>query len=232
MELSTDTTATTVTDPADALGSRQLGGDGIDVRWIMPEGFLELPFEADDLDELALKLIDFAKQSLPGDYEEAQHEYAAMCAAHYDEFIEAGVQYVGFVTTEVDGVRCTATVNVSLVDLDERAGANPVGFLATTVRHLELGQVSEAQLPCGPAVTCVGNRSSSVDGNLTGSGRAEPMWTSFIQVQIPLTNGTVLVLEMGTPTVEGWEVFSAMFAGIVKSVRFFDGNGAMVVMPG
>ncbi|MEU1911651.1 hypothetical protein [Streptomyces massasporeus] len=205
---------------------------GIEVRWIMPEGFLELPFEADDLDELAEQIIELAKQALPGADEEVQVQYAAMCAAHYDEFIEAGVQYAGFVTTEVDGVRCTATVNVSLLDLDERAGANPAGFIATTMRHLELGQVGEVQLPCGPAVTCVGNRSSDVDGSLTQSGQNEPMWTSFIQVQIPLNNGTVLLMEMGTPTVDGWDVFSAMFAGVVKSVRFFDTDGAPLVMPG
>jgi hypothetical protein len=205
---------------------------GIEVRWIMPEGFLELPFEADDLDELADQLVELAKQALPGADEEVQVQYAAMCAAHYDEFIEAGVQYAGFVTTEVDGVRCTASVNVSLLDLDERAGANPVGFIATTMRHLELGQIGEVELPCGPAVTCVGNRSSGIDGSLTQSGQDEPIWTSFIQVQIPLNNGTVLLLEMGTPTVEGWDVFSAMFAGIVKSVRFFDVDGAPLVMPG
>ena len=206
--------------------------DGIEVRWIMPEGFLELPFEADDLDELADHLVELAKQALPGANEEVQVQYAAMCAAHYDEFIEAGVQYAGFVTTEVDGVRCTASVNVSLLDLDERAGANPVGFIATTMRHLELGQIGEVELPCGPAVTCVGNRSSGIDGSLTQSGQDEPVWTSFIQVQIPLNNGTVLLLEMGTPTVEGWDVFSAMFAGIVKSVRLFDDSGGPLVMPG
>ncbi|PNG20892.1 hypothetical protein [Streptomyces cahuitamycinicus] len=206
--------------------------DGIEVRWIMPEGFLELPFEADDLDELADRLVELAKQALPGADEEVQVQYAAMCAAHYDEFIEAGVQYAGFVTTEVDGVRCTASVNVSLLDLDERAGADPVGFIATTMRHLELGQIGEVELPCGPAVTCVGNRSSGIDGSLTQSGQEEPVWTSFIQVQIPLNNGTVLLLEMGTPTVEGWDVFSAMFAGVVKSVRFFDADGAPLVMSG
>jgi hypothetical protein len=205
---------------------------GLEVRWIMPEGFLELPFEADDLDELAEELVELAKQALPGADEEVQVQYAAMCAAHYDEFIEAGVQYAGFVTTEVDGVRCTATVNVSLLDLDERAGKNPAGFIATTMRHLELGEVGEVQLPCGPAVTCVGNRSSSIDGSLTQSGQDESIWTSFIQAQIPLTNGTVLVLEMGTPTVEGWDVFSAMFAGIVKSVRLFGSDGVPLVMRG
>ncbi|WP_282702950.1 hypothetical protein [Streptomyces sp. CC219B] len=208
------------------------GNDGIEVRWIMPEGFLELPFEADDLDELAEKLVELAKQALPGADEEVQLQYAAMCAAHYDEFIEAGVQYAGFVTTEVEGVRCTATVNVSLMDLDERAGDNPAGFIAATMRHLELGQVDETRLPCGPAVTCVGSRPSSIDGSLTQSGQDESIWTSFIQVQVPLNNRTLLLLEMGTPTVEGWDVFSAMFAGIVKSIRFFDYQGAPLVMPG
>ncbi|MFH8659513.1 hypothetical protein [Streptomyces afghaniensis] len=220
------------TDTVDEAQRSLTESGGIEVRWIMPEGFLELPFEADDLEELGKQLLELAKQALPGADEEVQVQYAAMCVAHYDEFIEAGVQYAGFVTTEVDGVRCTATVNVSLLDLDERAGSNPVGFIATTMRHLELGQIGEVQLPCGPAVTCVGNRPSSIDGSLTQSGQDESIWTSFIQVQIPLTNGTVLLLEMGTPTVEGWDVFSAMFAGIVKSVRLFDSDGAPLVMPG
>ncbi|MGC0330237.1 hypothetical protein RKD23_003227 [Streptomyces sp. SAI-170] len=222
---------TTTTDTVDE-ARRSLTRGGVEVRWIMPEGFLELPFEADDLDDLADQLVELAKQALPGADEDVQLQYAAMCAANYDEFIAAGVQYAGFVTTEVDGVRCTATVNVSTMDLDERAGSDPAGFIATTLRHLALGQVGEVQLPCGPAVTCVGNRRSEVDGSLTPSGQDESIWTSFIQVQIPLDNGTVLLMEMGTPTVEGWEVFSAMFAGVVKSVRLFDDQGAPLVMPG
>lgn len=219
-------------DAVDEAQHSLTGSSGVEVRWIMPEGFLELPFEADDLDELADKLVALAGQALPGADQEVQLQWAAMCAAHYDEFIEAGVQYAGFVTTEVDGVRCTATVNVSLMELDEQAGSEPAGFLASTMRHLGLGQIGETQLPCGPAVTCVGNRSASIDGSLTQTGQDAPFWTSFIQVQIPLNNGTVLVLEMGTPTVEGWDVFSAMFAGIVKSVRFFDTEGNPLVMPG
>jgi hypothetical protein len=220
------------TDTVDEAQRSLTESGGIEVRWIMPEGFLELPFETDDLDELAEQLVELTEQALPGADEEVQLQYAAMCAAHYDEFIEAGVQYAGFVTTEVDGVRLTATVNVSLLDLDERAGNNPAGFIATTMRHLELGDVGEVQLPCGPAVTCVGNRPSSIDGSLTQSGQDESIWTSFIQVQIPLNNGTSLLLEMGTPTVEGWDVFSSMFAGVVKSVRLFDTDGAPLVMPG
>ncbi|WP_399887303.1 hypothetical protein ACGH7X_22460 [Streptomyces sp. BBFR51] len=220
------------TDAVDETRRSLMEASGIEIRWIMPEGFLELPFEADDLDELADRIVELAKRALPGADEEVQRQWAAMCAANYDDFIEAGVQYAGFVTTEVDGVRCTATVNVSIMDLDDRAGSNPVGFIASTLRHLELGQIEEVPLPCGPAVICVGNRSADVDASLTQSGRPEPIWTSFIQVHIPLVNGTVLLLEMGTPTAEGWDVFSAMFAGVTKSVRLFDDQGAPLVMPG
>ncbi|MEU0445516.1 hypothetical protein ACIPH4_08010 [Streptomyces tendae] len=220
------------TDAAAETRRSLAGAGGVEVRWIMPEGFLELPFEADDLDELAERIVELARRALPGADEGVHRQWAAMCAANYDDFIEAGVQYAGFVTTEVDGVRCTATVNVSIMDLDDRAGSNPTGFIASTLRHLELGQIEEVALPCGPAVLCVGNRSADVDGSLTQSGRPEPIWTSFIQVHVPLVNGTVLVLEMGTPTVEGWDVFSAMFAGVTKSVRLFDDHGAPLVMPG
>ncbi|MDO0926332.1 hypothetical protein QQY24_13195 [Streptomyces sp. TG1A-8] len=209
-----------------------IGGPGIDVRWIMPEGFFEIPMDAEDLDETAEQLVGLARAVMPEATFEVQLEWAVMVAAHYDSFMEAGIQYSGFVLTEVDGERCTATVTVSMIDLDERAGSHPAGFLGSTMRHLGLGQVSEIELPCGPAVSCIGTRTTSLPGNLTVSGTDEPVVTSFIQVQIPLSNGTVLVMEMGTPTPRGWDVFSAMFAGVVKSVRLFGESGKLTVMPG
>lgn len=207
------------------------GGAGIDVRWIMPEGFFEIPMDAEDLDQTAEQLVELAVKVMPDADFDVQLQWAVMIAAQYDSFVEAGVQYAGFCMTEVDGTRCTATVSVSMTDLDSRAGANPVGFLGSTMRHLGIGQVSEIELPCGPAVSCIGTRKASLDGSLTASGQAEPVLTSFIQVQIPLNNGTILVMEMGTPTPEGWNVFSSMFAGVVKSVRLFNEAGKPVVMP-
>lgn len=208
------------------------GENGIDVRWIMPEGFFEIPLDAEDLDETADQLMELARGVMPEADFDVQLQWAVMCAAHYDSFVEAGVQYAGFVLTEVEGTRCTATVTVSMIDLDTRAGSNPVGFMGTSMRHLGIGQVSEIELPCGPAVCCIGDRRGSLDGSLTESGQDETVRTSFIQVQVPLANGTAVVMEMGTPTPEGWDVFSSMFAGVVKSVRLFDAEGEPVVMPG
>ncbi|MFJ4920139.1 hypothetical protein [Streptomyces sp. NPDC088725] len=203
----------------------------IDVRWVMPEGFFEIPLDADSIDELADRMVTLGREILPGADSEIQVQLALMFAANLDTFAEAGVQYAGFVVTEVDGVRCTATVNVSLMDLDDSIAGKPVHAIAAAMRGLEMGEVAEIKLPCGPAVSCVGTRQTTVDGSLTPSGAAEPVWTSFIQVQVPLTNATVLVLELGTPTPEGWDVFSSMFAGVVKSLRLFDSDGTLLVMP-
>ncbi|MDQ1038014.1 hypothetical protein QFZ75_004430 [Streptomyces sp. V3I8] len=221
-----------ITTAADEDLREAAGTEGIDVRWIMPEGFFEIPMDAEDLDETAEQLVELARKALPEADFEVQLQWAVMVAAHYDSFVEAGVQYAGLCMTEVDGTRCTATVSISMVDLDQRAGARPVRFLGSSMRHLGLGQVSEIELPCGPAVSCIGTRKGSLDGSLTASGADENVLTSFIQVQIPLVNGTCVVLEMGSPTAEGWEVFSAMFAGVVKSVRLFDDAGKPLVMPG
>ncbi|WP_326694255.1 MULTISPECIES: hypothetical protein [unclassified Streptomyces] len=206
--------------------------EGIEIRWIMPEGFFELPMEAEDEDEIGERLVDLARRALPGADFEIQLQWAVMCAANYGAFAEAGVQYAGFCMTEVDGTRCTATVNVSLFDLDARAGSDPAGFIASSMRYLDSGQVAQIDLPCGPAVSCIGNRQAPVDGSITASESDEAVWTSFIQIQVPMSNGTVLMMEMSTPTAEGWETFSSMFAGVVKSIRLFDVDGEPLVMPG
>ncbi|AWZ10844.1 hypothetical protein DRB96_30995 [Streptomyces sp. ICC1] len=204
------------------------------VRWVMPEGFFELPFEAEDIDDLAEKLVELGQAVLPHADYEIQVHWAAMMAAGYDDFAEAGVQYAGFVMTEVEEARCTSTVTVSLMELDAggaSTGDSTVPELARALRALDNGTVEEISLPCGPAVSVVGTRKAMVDGALTESGAPEPVFTSFLQVQVPLTNGLVVVLEMGTPTPEGWDVFSSMFAGVVKSLRFFDSDSTLLVMP-
>ncbi|QKW11057.1 hypothetical protein HUT18_20925 [Streptomyces sp. NA04227] len=204
----------------------------IHVRWVMPDGFFDLPMEADGIDDLVEQMIALSQRVLPKASEEMQFEWAIMCMASYDLLYETGVQYSGFVMTEVDETRCTAHVNVSLIDLDEGVLGNPVGSIALALRTLDIGEVTEFRLPCGPAVSCVGTRQAVVDKAITPSGQDEPFWTSFIQVQIPLANGTALVMEMSTPTPEGWDVFSQMFAGIVKSVQLYDVSERRVAMPG
>lgn len=210
-------------------------GEAIDVRWLMPEEFFEFPLDYEDMDATTDQLLELAARVLPGADLEIQVEWAAMCGANYDSFFEGGVQYAGFCIAEIAGERCTATVNVSVFDLDAldpgRFGQRPVNLIASTLRGLGIGEVAEIELPCGPAVSCIGSRVNTVSAELTASGSEQPMSSSFIQVQIPLTNSTVIVLEMSTPTMAAWDAFSKMFAGIVRGVRLFDTEGNPVVMP-
>ncbi|WP_432095185.1 hypothetical protein [Streptomyces sp. bgisy100] len=193
----------------------------LDVNWVMPTGFFELPMEAESVEEITEQLIRLAQEVLPNGTPDMQYQWAAMCGANYDAFVEGSVQYAGFVATEVDDKRCTATVHVSLMDLAEETRKDPIQATMAALKALNIGEVREISLPCGPAVSCIGSRRAALTGALTPSGNDEPFWTSFIQVQIPLSNGTAAVFELATPTQEGWDVFSSMFAGVVKSVRIF-----------
>jgi hypothetical protein len=215
--------STTTSEPE--VASTPESGESVHVRWIMPEGFFELPLDVATVDELADELIALAEKVMPGAPTDMQYQWATLCAGNYDAFVDAGVQYAGFVITEVDETRCTATVHVSLTDTAEQARFNPVHATLGALTALDQGEVAEIGLPCGPAVSWIGSRQASIDAALAPSGHDEPFWTSFIQAQVPLPNGTTLVLEMVTPSPEGWEVFSAMFAGILKSLRFFDDQG-------
>ncbi|MCF3123806.1 hypothetical protein IPZ68_29470 [Streptomyces arenae] len=208
-----------------AEGAAPADGEPIHVRWVMPEGFFELPTEAVSIEDLADQLIELAAEIIPKGTPDMQYHWAAMCAATYDDLVDAGVQYAGFVITEVDGTRCTANVNLSLIDLSEDARFSPVHNTAQALRALGQGDVEEIVLPCGPAVSWIGTRQAAIEAALTPSGQEEPFWTSFINVQVPLSNGTAVVLEMTTPTQEGWDVFSSMFAGVAKSLTLFDAAG-------
>ncbi|WP_329275821.1 hypothetical protein [Streptomyces sp. NBC_01451] len=206
-------------------------GEGVHVRWIMPEGFFELPMDVESIDELADELIELAAQVMPKGTSDMQYQWAALCAGNYDAFVEGGVQYSGFVVTEVEETRCTATVHVSITDIAEEARFSPVRATADALSALGQGEVAEISLPCGPAVSCIGARQATIDASLAPSGQAEPFWTSFIQVHVPLPNGTVIVLEMVTPSPEGWDVFSSMFAGVLKSLSIFDDQGNLLGPP-
>ncbi|MEK8171329.1 hypothetical protein NKH77_23385 [Streptomyces sp. M19] len=54
-------------------------GEEIDVRWLMPEEFFELPMDFEDPDAIAEQLLELAERVLPGADPELQIEWAAMC---------------------------------------------------------------------------------------------------------------------------------------------------------
>ncbi|KOV60005.1 hypothetical protein ADL00_25420 [Streptomyces sp. AS58] len=204
----------------------------IHVRWVMPEIFHDIPLHEEDDDKAVALLGELADKVLPGAPEEEKTKFAVMCALGVDDLLAAGAEFAGICLTAVDDTPCTATVFVSLVDSpDTELEGVPaaVKAIASGLRRVEAGEVDRIDLPCGPAVSCIGTREAKLTGELTETGEALQFPTSFIRVYVPLPNGTSVVMEMGTPTMAGWDVFSTMFGNIVSSVRLFHSDGTPLV---
>ncbi|MFD3925949.1 hypothetical protein [Streptomyces sp. NPDC058614] len=217
------------TQPAPAA----LRADDIHVRWVMPEIFHDLPIHESDDDEAVRLLAELADKTLPGAPEEDRTRFAVMCALGVDDLLAVGADYAGICLTAVDGMPCSATLFVSLVDGPDVEGVlGVVTAISSSLRRIGTGEVSRIELPCGPAVSCVGTRESTLTGELTESGESLTFPTGYIRVYVPLPNGTIVVMEMSTPTMAGWDIFSTMFGNTVSSIRLFNADGSPLITSG
>lgn len=208
-----------------------LRSDDIHVRWVMPEIFHDLPIHETDDDEAIRLLEELAEKALPGAGEEDKTRFGVFCALGFDDLLAAGAEYAAICVTAVGETPCTATVFASLVDSPEVDGgvARAVKEISSSLRRVDAGEVSEIELPCGPAVSYIGSREAQLTGELTESGEKLTFPTSYIRVYVPLPNGTTLVMEMATPTEVGWDTFSTMFGNTVSSVRLFAADGTPMI---
>ncbi|MGW4880178.1 hypothetical protein ACWEPI_26860 [Streptomyces sp. NPDC004262] len=157
-----------------------LDADDIHVRWVMPEIFHDLPVREADDDEAVRLLEDLADRALPGAGEEDRTRSALICALSTGDLMAAGVDYASICVTAVVESLCTATVFVSLTDSPEATGGvrGTAKALAAGLRRTGTDEVSDIELPCGPAVSSVGTRETELTGDLTGDGAPEtfPTW--------------------------------------------------------
>ncbi|MFD4599112.1 hypothetical protein ACFWPQ_13895 [Streptomyces sp. NPDC058464] len=205
--------------------------DDINVRWVMPEIFHDLPVQERDEDEAVRLLEELADKALPGASEEDRTRFAVICALSTGDLMADAVDYASICVTAVDESLCTATVFVSLTDSPETAGGVPgaIKELASGLRRTGTGEVSEIELPCGLAVSCIGSRDIKLTGELADDGRPADFPTWYIRVYVPLPNDTTVIMEMQTPTMTGWDVFSTMFGNTVSSLRLFRADGSRLI---
>lgn len=226
MTTETELPALIPTGPAPAA----LHADDIQVRWVMPENFHDLPLYVQDDDEAVRLLGELVEKALPGAGEEAQTALAVTCALGIDDLLEAGAQYAALCVAAMDGTPCTATVFASLVDSPQANDVQGAAkAIAAGLNRLGTGETSRIELPCGWAVSYVGTRDAKLLGELTESGESLVFETSFIRVYVPLPNGTTLVMEMSTPTLPAWDTFSTMFGNIVSSIRLYGADGTPLI---
>ncbi|MFD5218398.1 hypothetical protein [Streptomyces tendae] len=207
-----------------------LRSDDILLRWVLPEIFHEMPVNVQDDDTAVQLLEELADKALPGaDYDE-KTKFAVMCALAVGDLPAVGVEYAAVCLTVSDEIPCIATFFVSLMNSPEAVGATTlVKEISSGLRLAKMGDVSVIELPCGAAVACIGNRDAEISGELLDGEEGVTLPTSYIQVYVPLPNETTVLMEISTPTMPGWEVFSTMFGNIVSSIRLFKADGSPLI---
>ncbi|MFH8973027.1 hypothetical protein [Streptomyces sp. NPDC017890] len=204
--------------------------DDICLRWVMPEIFHDLPVQARDDDEAVQLLEELGDKVLPGAEYDDKTKFGVMCALALDDLSAAGVEHAAICLTVEGGIPCIATISVSLVESPEVAGIPAVvRAISSSLNKAEAGEISVIELPCGAAVSCIGNRDASISGELMSTEDNVTLPTSYIRVYVPLPNHTTVVMELSTPTMSGWDMFSTMFGNIVSSIRLFHADGSPLI---
>ncbi|WP_267714276.1 hypothetical protein [Streptomyces sp. CoH17] len=201
--------------------------DDVLLRWISPDIFHELPINVQDDDTAVQLLEELADKALPGaDYDE-KTKFGVICALAVGDLPAVGVEYAAVCLAVSDETPCIATFFVSLMNSPEVTGsATLVEEISSALRLAKMGDVSVIELPCGSAVACIGNREAEISGELLDGEQGVTLPTSYIQVYLPLPNETTVLMEISTPTMSGWELFSTVFGNIVSSARLFAADGS------
>ncbi|MFF2045756.1 hypothetical protein ACFVVX_35575 [Kitasatospora sp. NPDC058170] len=229
-------------------------GSGAEVRLVVPPGFHALtspggpagvsartvptgPITGAGTDpatgaaaaELTAHLAELAEELFSGTGPAPRRDLAVIAAALADVITDAGVVYAGVSALEVDGRAADATLVVSLA----RHPLPVTGLateLATLRRHAEVWTVL---LPAGPANVLVEGRSVPVPGPLAADGLRRWVVTSVVEAFVPLPDGvSVLCVQLSTAQPQDWELYTEVFAELLKSVQFgWDGVAGKLPEP-
>ncbi|MFJ5116208.1 hypothetical protein [Kitasatospora sp. NPDC088548] len=217
-------------------------GAGAEVRLVLPPGFHPLtapggpagvsartvptgpaagngtdPAAAAAAEELTAHLAETAEELFSGTGPAPRRDFAVIAATLADLVTSSGAVYAGVSALEANGRATDATLVVSLA----RHPLPITGLateLATVRRHAEVWTVL---LPAGPAAVLVEARSIPVPGPLAADGLRRWVVTSVVEAFVPLPDGvSVLCVQLSTAQPQDWELYTEVFAELLKSVQF------------
>ncbi|MER7708838.1 hypothetical protein ABTX81_38920 [Kitasatospora sp. NPDC097605] len=186
--------------------------DTLQIRFVVPPAFHDLPVLGTE-EQVAEQLWEVVCEVLASEGDDLRAGWAALLAGLIPSMAEAGTIYAGLCLLDVEGRPSTASVVATLSPLGGLGPARAVDGLRDGLsRARPEATVTELALPAGRAVAVIDGVSTPVGG--------ETLATSVIQVHLPLPNESQLLsLELSTPCAEDWELYSEVFAGIVRSVH-------------
>ncbi|MFJ6384461.1 hypothetical protein ACIQI7_31215 [Kitasatospora sp. NPDC092039] len=198
----------------------------LQIRFVVPPAFHEIPVLGTD-DQVAEELWELVCEVLASHPDELRVRWAVALAELIPSMAEAGVIHAGMCLVDVDGRPSTATITASVCPLVGTDYPNAVDFLLTRLaRARPEAEVTAIELPAGRAAAVIDAVATRVDDGATPlDAVAVPLvdgvlTTSVVQVHLPLPNESqLLMLELSTPCAEDWELYSELFADVVRSIH-------------
>ncbi|MER0480401.1 hypothetical protein ABR737_19015 [Streptomyces sp. Edi2] len=212
-EESIDDSAVAEPPPARRSGQLRIG-------WIMPEFIRELPVDATDMEAVAESLYALATDLMPEHSADDQFRFALGIGAQLEAMADANVIYAGMCFLEVEGRPTASTIVVSQIEHDSEDEASALRTTRELLEHKHPDDdFQTVELPCGPALTRVGGSGFVMAAETSPTGREELISQSEIQVFVPLPDtAEMLIFELASPSPEGWELHSELFAEILKTI--------------
>ncbi|MET9615260.1 hypothetical protein [Kitasatospora indigofera] len=191
-------------------------GAGAEARLVVPPVFHPLT-APDPGADLAVHLAEVAEELFSGAGPAERRDFAVLGATLADLTAAAGVSFAGLSALTVDGRPSDASLVVSL-----SRHAGPIQVLATELATARPNaEVWTVLLPAGPAAVLVEGRSVPVPGRLAADGLRHWAVSSVVEAFVPLPDGaTVLCLQLATAHRQDWELYTGVFAELLKSVQF------------
>lgn len=190
------------------------------MMFVLPNGFHELPLQADPAQRAAAAEA-LAREIYPNATEEVWQTNGPAFAAMGEMAASTGVAYaaMGVFDNEEGGV---ATVNLTIAATGSDHSDPEIAALA--VREVlvrdEFNDARWLDLPCGPAVSCLTATKFPLDAAVTGGEPAE-LVQGQIQVYVPFPTGPFMaVVTIGSFNMEAWVPISEMAASMIKTLRF------------
>jgi hypothetical protein len=220
-----DPAADAIADPAVSADLAKAFGRNVTgippMLFVLPEGFHELPLQADPAERAAAAQA-FARELYPNGDEQLWQTNAPAFAAMGEMTAATGVAYaaMGVFDNERGGV---ATVNLTIAatasdHTDPEQAA--LGLREVLVRD-EFNDSRWLNLPCGPAVSRITVTKFPLDPALTADGAPGELVQGQIQVFVPFPTGPFMaIMTIGTFNMEAWTEVSEMAAVMVQTITF------------
>ncbi|MFI6448722.1 hypothetical protein [Kitasatospora sp. NPDC050543] len=203
-------------------------GAGAGMRLVVPPVFHALT-RADAGTDLTLHLSETTEELFSGTGPAERRDFAVVAATLAELIAGSGTVFAGLSVLQANGRPTDASLVVSLTH-----HPLPISQLATELATTRpQAEVWTVLLPAGPAAVLVEGRTVPVPAELAEDGLRRWTVSAVVEAFVPLPDAaSVLCVQLATAHTEDWELYTGVFAELLKSVQFaWDGVDGRTLAP-